>query len=374
MKWIFIVVLSVLVICISCRRSAGLSQEPSQREEKEESEESSETTTCDEYGELASPTFNVWRDTIVMIGGKALGRGKIGKSGLYGYIYDGKPLVDDPNARLDSLSPTIYTLDLLGRGHMEFDITQASCIDKIRAFNRPISGFQRFDKVYKTNIGETLRPSYYFTIDYPTASVKQHSEITKWIIGMISEIEEVKYEGPLTMNGLGAFLSNSLFEELSKEPEAYYASYCSFFDCRARAYNGRYVSYLIYSNFENNHCGDGSSTYIFSYDLVNHKRITNENLFKADKTEQIKELLFEAMLHDGKFNNTGMTTTADVREKLSSWRGGEDLPLPEVWMSEEGVGFSFQPYQISCGADGSFHFIIPYNKISAYLQNEQIVR
>lgn len=39
-----------------------------------------------------------------------------------------------------------------------------------------------------------------------------------------------------------------------------------------------------------------------------------------------------------------------------------DIFLPDAWLSDDGVGFSFRPYQISCGADGDFHFVVTDDK------------
>lgn len=36
-------------------------------------------------------------------------------------------------------------------------------------------------------------------------------------------------------------------------------------------------------------------------------------------------------------------------------------------LSENGVVFSFQPYEISCFAAGTFHFTIPYERLKPYL-------
>lgn len=41
--------------------------------------------------------------------------------------------------------------------------------------------------------------------------------------------------------------------------------------------------------------------------------------------------------------------------------------LPQPGLSENGVVFSFQPYEISCFAAGTFHFTIPYERLKPYL-------
>lgn len=41
--------------------------------------------------------------------------------------------------------------------------------------------------------------------------------------------------------------------------------------------------------------------------------------------------------------------------------------LPEAAFTEEGMVFSFQPYEIDCWAAGTYHFVVPYNKLMPYL-------
>ena len=42
--------------------------------------------------------------------------------------------------------------------------------------------------------------------------------------------------------------------------------------------------------------------------------------------------------------------------------------MPQVALMEDGVVFSFQPYQIGSYADGLFHFVVPYDEVKRYIK------
>ena len=46
------------------------------------------------------------------------------------------------------------------------------------------------------------------------------------------------------------------------------------------------------------------------------------------------------------------------------------LRLPQPGLSDEGIVFSFQPYEIRCFAAGTFHFTIPYYRLRPYLTDK----
>lgn len=40
--------------------------------------------------------------------------------------------------------------------------------------------------------------------------------------------------------------------------------------------------------------------------------------------------------------------------------------LPEGALTESGIIYSFQPYEIDCWAAGVYHFVVPYSRIMPY--------
>ena len=64
-----------------------------------------------------------------------------------------------------------------------------------------------------------------------------------------------------------------------------------------------------------------------------------------------------------------------LKQELVSFDGDiDDLPLPdfEPYMTEQGVTFIYQPYEISYYAAGKPEFTIPYNVVKPYLTAEAI--
>lgn len=43
-----------------------------------------------------------------------------------------------------------------------------------------------------------------------------------------------------------------------------------------------------------------------------------------------------------------------------------EFKLPETALTDKGVIFSFQPYEIDCWAAGAYHFIVPYSRLIPY--------
>ena len=52
------------------------------------------------------------------------------------------------------------------------------------------------------------------------------------------------------------------------------------------------------------------------------------------------------------------------------WYDAKEFFLPNPALTDEGVVFSYQPYEIACFAAGMYHFTIPYNRLMDYLTDE----
>ena len=57
---------------------------------------------------------------------------------------------------------------------------------------------------------------------------------------------------------------------------------------------------------------------------------------------------------------------------LANQKFNDEKHNHKVWMklTEEGVKFTYDKYEISCGADGILDCTIPYDKIKSYMQND----
>lgn len=94
--------------------------------------------------------------------------------------------------------------------------------------------------------------------------------------------------------------------------------------------------------------------------------------------------LFEVMTKDPHYRawNGDSITASEIQGKIEGWQspnpvleGTEwDEPeneakfeLPDGALTDSGVVFSFQPYEIDCWAAGAYHFIVPYKQLMPYM-------
>ena len=61
-----------------------------------------------------------------------------------------------------------------------------------------------------------------------------------------------------------------------------------------------------------------------------------------------------------------MAALEEEMEKQDRYLGKN--PMPQAALVEDGVVFSFQPYQIGTFADGLFHFVLPYESLRKYMR------
>lgn len=98
-------------------------------------------------------------------------------------------------------------------------------------------------------------------------------------------------------------------------------------------------------------------------------------------------MLFEVMAKDPHYRawNGDSITASEIQGKIEGWPSpnpvlegteweGHDrevkFELPDGALTDSGVLFSFQPYEIDCWAAGTFHFIVPYKQLRPYMTQE----
>ena len=127
---------------------------------------------------------------------------------------------------------------------------------------------------------------------------------------------------------------------------------------------GQYTGGLHGIGFETGVTFSKTNGKIFGYDMIKgtdspeFKRFIKEGLRKFFSTEGQ-----EAMSDD------------DLLQELVSYSGSiDELPLPdsEPYLTEKGVTFIYQPYEISYYAAGKPEFTIPYDAIKPYLTAQAI--
>jgi len=131
--------------------------------------------------------------------------------------------------------------------------------------------------------------------------------------------------------------------------------------------NNRFVTY---QQFTHGYYGGAHGYYterLISYDHVHGQEVDYKYLFKDGNMKDIVDLLKEEAKKSPNYKiwEPNIDEYACVKDENDKPTGL--LRLPQPGLSDEGVVFSFQPYEISCFAAGAFHFTIPYDKLRPYM-------
>ena len=212
--------------------------------------------------------------------------------------------------------------------------------------------------------------------DYP---VEGHDTLVKVVREFVNDFLGGAYDGPLDdgqamikKNGeimYGNFLEMCGDADLEEVLELYYyKSVEKGYETNAfitfMTMGGQYTGGLHGIGFETGVTFSKTNGKIFGYDMIKgtdspeFKRFIKEGLRKFFSTEGQ-----EAMSDD------------DLLQELVSYSGSiDELPLPdsEPYLTEKGVTFIYQPYEISYYAAGKPEFTIPYDAIKPYLTAQAI--
>jgi len=360
----------------------------------------------------------LWTDTIMCAGGHAFGyRGDISMWG--GWYFDTIPVGDDRMLCCDSVGPSTLRLSLVTR-QLIVDLGSPDAADKIREFLNPIDGFKRFQQEYEVCL-DSLEDEEYGTMkcmglvsivaDYADSDNDNADKLNRFICDLtdVSKNESVnipalsafyagynptKYYRPVytgaadDMSELSDFIANRTFENWKRDDNlSFFGSMEYALEVRANIIAPEFVTF---SKYEYDRVGIGHGMYtetFHTYDLESGKGLSNNDIFKPRTLDKIMSLLFDVIAKDAHYAawNEGVESGADVKTRIEHWQfpspileGTEwegldmdiDFKLPEGALTDSGVVFSFQPYEIDCWAAGAFHFIVPYKKLMPYLSSK----
>lgn len=357
-----------------------------------------ETLSC-------NPDEDEWAyfDTVMSVGGKVIGWG-----GYYipmKLMFDGEEVCDNPLVRVDTVSPTVCRLKMVTKQE-DFDLTEKDVMARLRQFNKPLEGFCRYQKVYIEHFDSAVNDEgqlqkqntiYAFTLDYPKEDFIQRVPVLRWLCDMISvahdmdvEVPEYtdlyigynpsKYKGQVytgdaaDIERFAEFATNKAFTEWRNADPGIMDIHIVT-DYRAHIVNDKYVTYgaYVHSNQEPAH---GMYTEEFyTYDLKGNQMVNNDYLFKEGSLDKVRKLIFAEIAKDDiyRYFNPEVETAEDVAQCIAEWNSDPvtDMQgvfdIPQGALTNEGVVFSFQPYEISGFAAGAFHITVPYSKLKPYL-------
>lgn len=362
-----------------------------------------------EEDEADENVTKLWIDTIMHASRHSFGyEGDLTMWG--GWYFDTIHVGDDLLLSYDSVGPSSLRLSLVTRD-ITIDLGDPMALDKIKDFLSPINGFKRFHQEYE-EILDTIEDAEYpytctgyysFTADYADSCTQNAGLINKFLCELsgISKSETAKvpgfsafyagfnprkYYSPVytgnvhNMRSLSDFLANKAFENWRRGGDTDESSNAGKREIRLHVYNPRFVTYSLYE-YERIGIGHGMYTESFhTLDLSKGKRLSNRDIFKANSMENVKKSLFETMFNDKRYRewNAGIETPDDIQAAIEGWqtpcetikenhKRESTFELPEGALTDSGVVFSFQPYEIGCWAEGAYHFIVPYANLKSYL-------
>ena len=298
---------------------------------------------------------------------------------------DDRILLEDPTLFAYSISrDEKYRMHIGIAGKtMLVDTRDSSSLAKLAPLNKTLDSFQRFKKDHWLDSIHSIL--HHFSVDFPTPSISHNNEINTWIVNKVNqstnehvETEQYKYiyKGEkIEPASLAQFAADRYFDlvhhEYANSEELPHYLHMNF-NLRARILTHQFVTFqqTIHSH------GGGAHGYftekLISYDFINKQEIDCEYLFKPQYKKDIEKLFIDCVCNDLKFaymenanDRNAVIEKFSMRDENNNPSG--ELILPQPGLTKEGIVFSFQPYDISSYAAGTFHFIIPYENVKPFL-------
>lgn len=368
-------------------------------QEARQNEEPEELPITDSWVEPPIPKFltnymdsTMWSaDTICVVNGKAYYRA-YDEYGRTSAIYTlSELLCEDPTLTYDSVDSKSKTKFHVRTAHksMVVDFANKRDVRKLKTMVPHYGSVQHFRKDYFSKTGNIVL--YHFEVDYPKSGTTHCQKIRQWLVDRINEsVDDMsqpdsddsrtnnklrKYKGSVNdVNAVGRFMSNIYFGIKKQE----YGEDCRDYPCalyfdlslRLISTNGKYYSYQKQTHEYNGGAHSFYTEAIVSLDPKTGEEINWKYLFVPGCDEKIYSLYYKAVQEDPHYikSRIGMyfpEAEEQFRNRLCL-RNGKNI-LPNPGLTDTGVVFSYQPYEIGSFADGAFHFIIPYKELKPYM-------
>lgn len=359
----------------------------------------------------------LWIDTIMHTKGHSFGySGDISMWG--GWYFDTIYVGDDRMLSYDSIGLETLRLSLITK-KLVVNLGDPAASAKIRDFMQPIEGFIRFQKTYEVCLDSVVYEDsevwkymgdFTFTVDYPDSCVENREKINRFICDLtgISESEKAKVPGLSAfyagfkqtkyyraiysgnnndIKGLSDFLAHKTFENWIRGGELDMGSSGAVLTIKPHIANTNFVTFGKYE-YEREGTGHGMYTETFhTLDLKSGRELRNKDIFKSNSLDKVKSKLFEVMANDQYYLawHEGLEDPDEIEKMIEGWQSPSPIlegteweepkrdfkfELPNGALTDKGVIFSFQPYEIDCWAAGAYHFIVPYKVLMPCLTSE----
>lgn len=284
-------------------------------------------------------------------------------------IYDDKRvLAEDPALRVDSTSTGCkhkFYVSVAGKYKL-IDFSNTQSVKSLSTLTRNLPSFKRFRKD-----STALKDHAYFslTADFPTECVVHADEIRRWLVNRITNPnvrnKNWEYEGDQNNHEqIAKYASNMFFDswkEIDDDDNPLHVF--SVLNYKAKVANNRFVTYQQYTHEYEGGAHGYFTERLISYDHVHKQEIDFNYLFIPDGKQQLQKILVDISLQQPMYKDFLYDINEYVCATDKAGNPTGELRFPRPGLSDEGIVFSFQPYDISCFAAGVLHFTIPYERI-----------
>ena len=360
-------------------------------------EEDADTTEVYEYVPPVIPSFIKdkfgddywWADTICVVGNKAflVARSEYGKPSV---IYNEDRIITyDPTLTIDSFASGNkykFYVSIVGKT-MLVDFSDASSLRAMSSLSKEQHSFKGYSFDSTAEFGRSV--SYSITVDFPKSSIFHAKEIGKWLVDKIADSQQLnedipplnamyigyskrsnggwKYKGDINDHRKIAQCAASVYFAMIKgewgtNDEDYPSYLYSILNLQARVFNNRFITYQQYTHEYSGGAHGYYTERLISFDHVHKQEIDYNYLFKPESEKELLNILLEEAKKTHQYAEWEPQITEGVVDMDENGNPTGDYSFPRPGLSDEGIVFSFQPYDISCFAAGTFHFTIPYKK------------
>lgn len=339
------------------------------------------------FGEWLADTICVVNGTVYYYASEDLGIMRV--------IYDDENLlVADPALEVDSFASGCHDkfyISVVDKSRV-IDFSNVQSRRSMSSLSQLLPTFTRFKNDSIAGFGHTVL--YSFSVDFPKTPVRHADEIRKWLVDKIvnSQIidEDVpdasslwikharkakggwKYRGNIyDHHQIAKFVASIYFAlkkgEYGTNDDDYPSCLFSVLNMRAVVQNDRFVTYQQCTHDYNGGIHGYYTERLISYDYEHRQEINFSYLFKPQSKQQLLEILLDVAKNHYKYHGWTPDIMSSVCVVDEDGNPTGELNFPQPGLSEEGVVFSFQPYEIDCYAAGTYHFTVPYDKVKHFM-------
>ena len=307
--------------------------------------------------------------------------------------FQGKVLADDPAMFYadNDLGPFTKIIQV-GDKKLIVDFSDTASVNRLTQLSiRVLPGFKRCYMRHQEDITDKISVVSDFEVDVPTGSVPNARNLNRWLndiaLATISGPDTLlvsphfaayhwknrsEYQGSIDNRvAVYDYLANDFINEakphIENDGDWWERRYYSNLSLRAKYSNGRFVTYQMATNMTLNGAHGYYTVQMVSYDPVHSRPIDWNYIFKPGSVGQVVKLLERIAEADAEYVDWNASIYRYTYHKDEEWYDAEEYFLPNPALTDEGVVFSYQPYEIACFAAGMYHFTIPYSQLKDFL-------